>query len=160
MVSGMPDTISITSSAWAAAYWFIQPCMSVNFRCSSFSEVPPIPISLVTKMKVASCAVKRSNSALAAASARSVSDSRSKKKLVHHRVMQSIRTTRPSSRWRLSSFSSSMFVHSGPRRSWCRITLGGILRPRCVPWQDKREWERARVPAFPHRCFCRNVLLR
>ena len=36
----------------------------------------------------------------------------------------------------------------------------GILRPKCVLWQDKREWERARVPAFPHRCFCRNVLLR
>ena len=92
----MPDTISITSSARAATYWFIQPCMSVNFRCSSFSEVPPIPISLVTKMKVASCAVKRSNSAFTAASARSVSECRSKKKLVHHKVMQSIRTIRPS----------------------------------------------------------------
>ena len=68
-------------------------------------------------------AAKRANSAFTAASARSVSECRSKKKLVHHKVMQSIRTTRPSSRWRLSSFSSSMFVHSGPRRSCCRITL-------------------------------------
>ena len=120
---GMPDTISITSSARVAMYWFIQPCMSVNFRCSSFSEVPPIPISLVTKIKVASCAVKRSNSSLTAASARSVSEFRSKKKLVHHKVIQSIRITRPSNRCRLSSFSSSIFVHSDPRRSWCLATL-------------------------------------
>ena len=91
----------------------------ISSLCTVFAESEVI--SMIgegrSREDIASCAVKRSNSALAAASARSVSDSRSKKKLVHHRVMQSIRTTRPSSRWRLSSFSSSMFVHSGPRRS-------------------------------------------
>ena len=74
-----------------------------------------MPISLVTKMNVASCEVKRSNSSLAAVRAWSVSALRSKKKLVHHSVMQSIRMVRPDSAWRLNSFSSSMLVHSGPR---------------------------------------------
>ena len=77
--TGIPDTISITRLAREAIYWFIHPCMSVNFRCIRFSEVPPMPISLVTKIKVASCCISRSNSALTAVSALSVSASRSKK---------------------------------------------------------------------------------
>ena len=157
----MPDTISITSSARAATYWFIQPCMSVNFRCSSFSEVPPIPISLVTKMKVASCAVKRSNSAFTAASARSVSECRSKKKLVHHKVMQSIRTIRPSSRWRLSSFCSSMFVHSGPPAFLMPdYPLAEFFVPNACCGKINGSGRELECQLFRIGAFCRNVLLR
>ncbi len=157
----MPDTISITSSARAATYWFIQPCMSVNFRCSSFSEVPPMPISLVTKIKVASCAVKRSNSAFTAASARSVSESQVEEKIGTPQgdaVYQDDPSLQPVAAEFFLLFDVCPFRSLGV--SDAGLPSGGILRPKCVLWQDKQEWERARVPAFPHRCFCRNVLLR
>ena len=62
-------------------YWLAHPWRSVNWRCSLFSETPPSPISLVTKMKVASCAVNRSNSALAASSAELTSRMQVKKEI-------------------------------------------------------------------------------
>ena len=47
----IPETISTTSSAFSAMYLFTQPCISVNRRWMVFSATPPIPISLVTKIK-------------------------------------------------------------------------------------------------------------
>ena len=98
--------MSTTSSAFDATYWFIQPSRSVKRRCMAFSLTPPQPISLVTKINVASCRVSRSNSSFRAPRASSTDGcshsalSRRKKKLVHHSVMQSTTATLPLRSWR------------------------------------------------------------
>lgn len=126
---GMPHTIIITSSAQDAAYWFIHPSMSVNLRCTALSLVPPLPISLVTKMNVASCDINLSNSFFISLRALFVSGwlyeslLLSKKKFVHHKVMQSITATLSYISCLLRYFSSSMFSHCGPLRSLCFLTL-------------------------------------
>ena len=48
--SGQPDTMNTTRSALAAMYWLMPPCKSAKRRWVRCSEVPPMPISLVTKM--------------------------------------------------------------------------------------------------------------
>ena len=61
--TGMPLTVRYTSSAFAATYWLNHPSRSVKRLCTALSLTPPLPISFVTKMNVASCAVNLSNSA-------------------------------------------------------------------------------------------------
>ena len=58
----MPLTMSITSSAAAAACWLRAPCRSAKRCWSGLLLTPPMPISLVTRIKVASCRSRRSSS--------------------------------------------------------------------------------------------------
>src|SRR5882757_2465502 len=51
MVTGMPLTIRTTFLAFAAIYWFIHPCRSVNFLPASVSACTPMPISLLMMIR-------------------------------------------------------------------------------------------------------------
>ena len=96
ILTGIPETISTTSSAFEARNWFIQPWSSVNFRPMWFSAWTPIPISFVTIIRVTFSwfAIER-NYFFAFSRLKVTSYLWSTKKLVSQSVTQSIKAVFP-----------------------------------------------------------------